>query len=302
MWIPYNWMASLRAESPPEAVSASEAAHELRNFVVGFFVRSTGARAWETDFLASSSPTVDQWVGERRVTIQFSSSQNGKMNEIVYNMLASGSKDALGIAYGAVQDFIDDVCLAHGRSIEVIGWRVADVEHGARWRSVPFLPSALSAIEPMRDVAPEFQSFIRLYREARCASSPMWRLVCAGAALAGLLQGDASGERSRNPISVEMLVRSGAYSFYPQFVDADAGTLSAWVEPRRQAVLADLGGAATTDQIEVSLTARREIESDAKLAALANLTDLVAREVLLSAMKGKEMSSEDIELEAVYPS
>lgn len=40
MWIPYDIRASLKADSPPEAIRQSLADAEPREFLVGFFLRN----------------------------------------------------------------------------------------------------------------------------------------------------------------------------------------------------------------------------------------------------------------------
>ena len=182
MWVPYNLLSPLKAESPRPAILASEAATNVRDFVVGFFLRNPVTRNWETDILLSASGQDEPiTLGGRNGTMQASGNRSGKLEETYLYAAGKSAVSALTACYEHVVKQLEEMILQYGRGIELVGWRVADIEHGARWRCIPFRPSALDGILPGCDVPPAYDEVLRLYREARCTTSARWRLICAGA-------------------------------------------------------------------------------------------------------------------------
>jgi hypothetical protein len=271
-------MAPLKAESAAHTIAASAASSAPRSFLVGFYVRSVGAKTWEADILVSSLDAQQWTIGSHHQgTIHFVGTSTGKLSEIIYSLAATSAADALKTAYADLMELIDDICLRHGRSIEVVGWRVADTQHAARWRCVPFLSSAVLGTAERHDIPGELRALVRLYREARCASTPMWRFISAAAILDKLLGGGDTAAVGHNPITVDMLVRSGAYGVV-QLVDVPtAAALRDHIAPKRQACLAMLQGVAATS----AAAGAAAFDDAVELAAIANLTDLVARNLLL---------------------
>ena len=190
MWVPYNLLSPLKAKSPKPAILASEAATNERDFVVGFFLRNPVTRSWETDVLVSASDRDEQiTIDGRQGTMQASGNRSGKLEEIIYTLPAKGAVPALAACHEHVVKRLDEMILQYGRGIELVGWRVADIEHGARWRCIPFRPSALEASSYVHDIRPAYDEVLRLYREARCTTSARWRLICAGAILDAVVAG-----------------------------------------------------------------------------------------------------------------
>lgn len=281
MWIPYNFMAPLKAESPPQIVAASEALAQPRSFIVGFFLRGVAARTWETDVLVTSLLPQTQNVGQRHVALQFAGTDNGKLSEIIYTLQATSAIDAVDVAYAGVHTFVDTLCVSLGRGIDVIGWRVADTATSARWRSVPFLPSALLATASIKEAPLELRPLLRVYREARGSTSPLWRLTCAFTIISQLLRSDHSGALSSLPITTDMLMRSGAYGKFPKAGFSNVAELLAWIAPRHQSALSLFGLAGEPGDA----LPERTIDGDGDLTALANLADLVARDLLLARLQ-----------------
>lgn len=287
MWIPHNTLSPLKAETPKETVVASEAAKEERSFVVGFMLCNTLTRAWETDLIVSAADSErDIEIDGAPCILHASANDAGKLHEIVYAVPATGAMDALALAFRHADGELSRMALQYGRSFEIAGWRVADVEIGARWRFVPFRPSALKSEPPLGSLPAAWGDLLRLYREARSATSPTWRLIAAGAILDAAVSQrapfdgtdlDAAGQA----LTFDMLARSGTLSTHPEFKDGTVRALYDVAEPLRQSLLAELSRLGT-------VATRREVgdyHGTVGLTALANLVDLVARELVLMSLR-----------------
>lgn len=289
MWIPHNMFAPLKAETPKPTILASEAAKEKRTFVVGFFLRNPVTRAWETDVLTSMiTASREIELDGEPCTVDESANQSGKLEEIIYTFPSTSADAALASSFRHVAMELDLKSLQYGRGIEIVGWRVADIAHGARWRCMPFRPSTLMAEPASEELPREFSEMLRLYREARCASGATWRLLSAGAILDAAVEGASPFSRDAHlgdhVITADMLVRSGALIAYPALKGATARDLRDLAEPKRRMALAALG---PNRQEAVVNTEAGGYHAEAALAALANLVDLVAHDLLLSTLRAK---------------
>lgn len=287
MWIPHKLLSPLKAESPRETIQASEAATDDRTFVVGFLLGNAVTKVWETDLLvAPTDARREIRLDGKSCVIDASANISGKLHEIIYTIPSTGAVAALSTTFQHVAGELDRMALQYGRSVEIAGWRIADVEHGARWRCVPFRPSALLAEQDPGTLPPAYAEVLRLYREARNATSAAWRLISAGAIL------DAAVSR-RQPfvskeldlanftITTDMLVRSGTLATHPELKGATARVLRDLVETPRQALLSEL--TALTGNANAPVT--RSYRDAAAFAALANLVDLVARDIVLTSLR-----------------
>lgn len=287
MWIPHNSLSPLKAETPKETVEASEALNDERSFVVGFMLCNTLTRAWETDLVVSAADSErDIEIDGAPCILHASANDAGKLHEIVYAVPATGAMAALAMAFRHADGELSRMALQYGRSFEIAGWRVADVEVGARWRLVPFRPSALKAEPALGTLSPEWNDLLRLYREARSAVSPTWRLIAAGAILDAAVSErrpfDVAGlDSAGQALTFDMLARSGTLSTHPEFKGGTVRALHTVVEPLRASLLSELShlGAAAS-QRETG-----DYHGTVRLTALANLTDLVARELVLLSLR-----------------
>ncbi len=287
MWIPHNLLSPLKAETPKETIQASEAAREDRTFVVGFLLCNAVTKAWETDLLVAPGETRREIrIEGRACTVDASANVSGKLHEIIYTVPSTGALAALSATFRHVDGELSRLALQYGRSFEIAGWRVADVDYEARWRCVPFRPSALLAERGPGALPAVYAEVLRLYREARSTTSAAWRLIAAGAILDAAVSRRAPFESESldlgaHPITTDMLVRSGTLATYPELKDATARALRDVVEGPRQALLARLGtldgGDATSESGDYQAAAAR--------AALANLVDLVARDLVLATLR-----------------
>lgn len=291
MWIPYNLLSPLKAESPKATIAASEADASERAFVVGFFLRNPATRAWECDILVPGGDEkrkID--IAGRQAALQLSANSTGKLEQIIYTLPATAAAAALAACYGHVTQHLDGMIVQYGRGIEIAGWQIADVAHDARWRCVPFRPSSLMPSPGLRDVPHAYHDVLRLYGEARCTTSARWRLICAGAILDAAVAGRPPFEANAGApvpaptvVTADRLVRSGVLAFCPDLEGATLKAVRDRIEPQRQALLAAMrspGEAEVRPQPAASV-----YESEAALAALANLADLLARDVVLDSLR-----------------
>jgi hypothetical protein len=287
MWIPHNLLAPLKAETPKPTILASEAATEERTFVVGFFLRNPVTRAWETDVLVSEvTASREIRLDGTPCTVDDCANLSGKLEEIVYTFNSTSAAAALASSFRHAMGDLDRKALQYGRGIEISGCRVADIAHGARWRCIPFRPSSLIAEPASEDVPQAYRQMLRLYREARCAPSAMWRLLSAGAILNAAVDGVAPfapGNRlSEHVITTDMLVRSGTLIVYSNLKGATARDLRDIAEAKRRMLLAMLSPSGEFAEGDMD---SEDYHAEGELAALANLVDLVARDLLLSALR-----------------
>lgn len=287
MWVPYNLLSPLKADATRPVILASEAAKNERDFVVGFLLRNPVSRSWESDLLVSEDDreaplTLDGLRG----TVHASVNHAGKLEELIYNVRSSGAVAALADCYQDVVKRLEGLILKSGRGIEIVGWRVVDVEHGARWKCLPSRPSAVAQSAELQDVPPQYHEMMRLYRESRCATSARWRLICAGAILdAAVIRRDPFRSDEANEaayavdgirITNDMLIRSNAIIMHPDLKGATIADFHDVIEPKRQALLKGLLPSGRAE-----FGASPSYHDDLADAALANLADLLARELLM---------------------
>ncbi|MBI1649736.1 methylamine utilization protein MauJ [Hyphomicrobium sulfonivorans] len=289
MWIPHNQLGPLRAESSGEVIEASQAATEERMFVVGFILCNTLTKAWETDLLVVPDEAKREIeIDGRPATLHASANVAGKLHELIYTFKATSAADALAPAYRHVNDELDKLALQYGRSFELVGWRLADVEYEARWRFVPFRPSALLPELKTGTLPEAYAEALQLYRQARNAVSPAWRLIAAGAIVDAAVSRRApfdSGEidYATLPVAVDVLVRSGTLMTHPELKDANMTAVRDVVQAARKAQLEQLA----TFRASPAVHERRDFASMTALVALANLADLAAHNLLTASLREK---------------
>ena len=287
MWVPYNLLSPLKADATRPVILASEAAKNERDFVVGFLLRNPVSRSWESDLLVSEDDRESPLILDGlRGTVHASVNHAGKLEELIYNVRSSGAVAALADCYQDVVKRLEGLILKSGRGIEIVGWRVVDVEHGARWKCLPSRPSAVAQSAELQDAPPQYHEMMRLYRESRCATSARWRLICAGAILdAAVIRRDPfrSDEANEEAYAVDairitndMLIRSNAIIMHPDLKGATISDFHDVLEPKRQALLKGLLPSGRAE-----FGASPSYHDDLADAAVANLADLLARELLM---------------------
>ena len=178
MWIPYGLPGQLKAESAPETIKHSRADRTKRDMLAAFFMRNPATEAWEIDITAdTATEIVHTIIAGTEAVIAFYGNDAGKLNEVIYRLRASCPQEVLTACHRDVENRLSRCALELGRGMAVAGWRLADPLHAARWRCTPFRPSALPFDPTSSEETPEsHRRLVGLYRDARNAGDPAWRL------------------------------------------------------------------------------------------------------------------------------
>jgi Methylamine utilization protein MauJ len=176
----------------------------------------------------------------------------------------------------------------------VAGFRIADLNHDARWRMLPHRPSTESFDLPSCDLPESYWTITSLYREARNSPSHTYRFLCCHKIVRlwatsdgpfNLLRSRAA-ELGRNPaedhrVDQEMLGLSGLVNFRPDLEGVSfekmLDALVPWRDWAMQAVI-DEGLLLSMDDYDHGL----------ELSSVANLLDIAAHRVLAGEIKGWE--------------
>ncbi|WP_046862881.1 methylamine utilization protein MauJ [Microvirga massiliensis] len=286
MWIPYGLQGHLKAESAPATIEQSKADRSERDIVVGFFVMNPVTQTWEIDISAASATDVLQTtIGGVAAVVAFYGGDAGKVNEVIYRLRAPSPLEAFTVCYRDLEDRLARWALELGRGMAIAGWQIADPQHKARWRCTPFRPSAV-ALDPtvIEGAPPGHQAVLALYRNARNASDPAWRLLCAVSILRSWQRQEepfastnrrlayTGGHRREHRVTFEMLVHSGAIATAPDLRDRPFEDLIDRLEPLRETIMRQL------DRPHGEMSG---FEARSALVQMANLADTAAREVLL---------------------
>jgi hypothetical protein len=294
MWVPYLLSEPWKPESPADQVHISLADDRERDFLVGFFLKNPVTNAWEVDLQLDGSRTEELAdATQPPIVMGFYAAEAGRLNEIVCKTRAENPRAALVHCYNHTSRLLDLWSVFLGRGLGIAGFRVADLEHGAKWRSVPFRPSALSFTMPdCSDATDEHAALAWLYREARNAQSPAYRFLCSHKILEAwskrlgafgrtdriIAEKELPLERPQRSVTREMAVLSGVMDPHPEFEGVPFDRLVSLLAPWRErvtSVLVDPEVAARSDQYETHV----------ELTALANLADFAARQVLLDELE-----------------
>ncbi|ACK81486.1 methylamine utilization protein MauJ [Methylorubrum extorquens] len=280
MWIPYDLAGSFKAETPTSTIERSRADRSMRDVLVGFFVRNPITQSWEIDIRADAVKDVLTVDLEGMPTeIACYGDESGKLSEIIYRVKSAEPYAAFDACRHDLEDRLARWTLELGRGMAIAGWRVADPANEARWRCTPFRPSALNLDLNAVAFAPDdLKPLLRLYQRARNASDPAWRLLNAYAVLKCWRTSEApfpaQPQRPTLTVTLEMLVHSGALGCAASFKDQPLAHLVDALEVWRDAVLQDL---------ETPGEGVHGLRGEARwrLAHMANLADLAAREALV---------------------
>lgn len=284
MWLPYATSGSLKAETDAETIRLSRLDSTPRDFLVGFFLRNPVTQAWEADLRAGADGTTFACeLGGAPAEIGFYGNDGGKLGEVLFRLTAREAQDALRLAHEELEGRIERLVAETGRGVDVVGWRVADMKHGSRWRRTPFRPSALSVSYQAADPVPaDLRPLASLYKRARNAPDSNYRLLCAFAVLMGAAEPEgplAAETRDSFAVTQEMLIHAGAMEFAPDLVGKSLLELVFFLRPRQDSLFAapNLLAAHVVDQ-----------EAMQSVGALANLADLAAHRLLLRELRHRK--------------
>ncbi|MFH5774873.1 methylamine utilization protein MauJ [Paracoccus sp. NGMCC 1.201697] len=282
MWIPYDIRASLKAESPPDAVRQSLADADQREFLVGFFLRNPVTQIWEADISVDGAPTeLSAGPDLPDARVSFHGNEAGKLSEVIYRLQAASHEQALAQAHGDVQRRLLRWMAEIGRGMAIAGWRIADPRHGARWRCTPFRPSAMRADHiPLGPVAADLAPVVELFQRARNAPDAASRLMAAFAVLdlaathPALSRADAAGFR----VTQDMLIHSGALASPEPLQGMELDALIAHLRPHHDRLIGPRG---------VLAPVLDDLAGQRRLAMMANLADLAAHRLILAELRAR---------------
>lgn len=181
MWVPYHALGPLKVEGDREAAAASERDRTPRSFLISFFLHSPWSRTIETDLGLEEEREVvlEDPVGRVRKA-RLCPGPSGRLGEVLLAIEAESAEAALAEAWPAVHAACARWSVASGRGLAVIGWKIADSVHRARWTHTPFRPSTVPLPElaavPLRR---EHWLLLRAYEEGRRGWSVPLRLLAA---------------------------------------------------------------------------------------------------------------------------
>ncbi|WP_119681413.1 methylamine utilization protein MauJ [Indioceanicola profundi] len=268
-------------------VRASREDRAEREFLVAVYLLNPLTRAWDIDLLLEAEFSIAA-PGGAEIQIAAANGANGRLGELICRSQAASAEAAVELVYDAVADLLGRWCVTHGRGMEIAGLRVADMVHQAKWRAVPFRPSTIDATADIGDgLTAEHRALAALYRQARNASSPIQRLLCAMRILDSFAAGQRhlkslpTGSCTHNMfdncsgfrVSREMLVLSGAWSRHADLEGQDLHVLIQTLQPVRTRLLGMLAGEALDTDIGTYSWLFQ-------LSGLANLADCAAHQIL----------------------
>lgn len=284
MWLPYHTSGSLKAETDAETIRLSRLDPAPRTFLVGFFLRNPVTQAWEADLRAEAAgTTLACELGGAPAEVGFYGNDAGKLGEVLYRLTATDPKEALRLAHEDLERRLAGFVIDTGRGMDIVGWRVADMTHGARWRCTPFRPSALAiSFADAATVPDDLRPLAALYKRTRNAPDASYRLLCAYAILAegANPEGPISAEvRESFTVTQELLIHSGAMEYATLLAGKSLGELVEFLRPEQDALLAGSGRlrALVLDQA-----------AEQRLGLIANLADFAAHKLLGAEMRHRE--------------
>lgn len=295
MWVPYLALGPLKAESAEETTAAAENDERPRPFLVAFFLELPARREIESDFALAEERVLDLVdLDGRIVRARLCPGRNGRLSEIVFSIEARGAEEALALGWRAVAGSCARWTVASGRGLALSGARIADLEHGARWRILPFQPStvALPELAPAA-LRPEHAFVLRAYEEARRGRSVVLRLLAAHrilAAFASSAEPFAGTDRcaaafglARAPVAIGRLdlVLADCRALLPEPVPIPLPRVLDWLAPRVERARALLDPRAPIGDGK----AWYAFEAERELTGAANLADLLAHRILAEELR-----------------
>ncbi len=181
MWVPYHALGPLKVEGDREAAAASERDRTPRSFLISFFLHAPWSRTIETDLGLEQEREVQLEGPAGRIRrARLCPGPSGRLAEVLVAVEAESARAALAEAWPAVHAACARWSVASGRGLAVIGWKIADTVHRARWAHTPFRPSTVPLPElaalPLRR---EHWLLLRAYEEGRRGWSVPLRLLAA---------------------------------------------------------------------------------------------------------------------------
>jgi hypothetical protein len=299
MWFPYSLPVRWRAESEPKRIQASLADTTPREFLIGFYLHNPITREWQVELQLTEPHWIQVTDQGGEISVGYYPSATGQLAEIICRIEEATSAAAVRRCYAFVSRTLSCWSALKGRGFAVLGFKVADLRHEAKWRALPHRPSVERFEPPARAALPTpYWTLTTLYREARNSASDVYRLLCCHKILwmwikradpFGQLQVRASqfGMQLAGDYQVteKMLALSGLIHYRPElegvrFADL-LEPLATWRRWALQAVVdEDL-----PDQLG-------EYEHGRELSSVANLVDMAVHHILADELRAWQKLAE----------
>lgn len=284
MWFPYSLPVRWKAESERHRIDESLADPDPREFLIGFILQSRVGSEWGVEVRLDEPRWLTHAGQGEAFSTGYYPNESGRLAEIICRMEESSPASALRRSHAHVSRTLDRWSAAKGRGFAILGFRIADLKHQARWRSLPHRPSDEDFDTLIETELPDsFGHVVALYRQARNSSSDIYRLLCCCKILRLWTEGKApfelarsGGERAESlKVTREMMGLSGMIEFRPDLEGTPFSRLLDRIAPWPERATATI----TPDGCPVDLS---DYEQGRELAAVANLVDLAAHRIFLA--------------------
>ena len=294
MWFPYSLPVRWKAESERSRINESLSDPEPREFLVGFILQGRiAAESGVEIYLEEPRWLTHAEQGETFITGYYPN-ETGRLAEIICRMQGPNPAKALRRCHAHVSRTLDCWSAAEGRGFAILGFRIADLKHNARWRALPHRPSNENFRTLIQKALPEsYRHMMALYREARNSSSDIYRVLCCCKILRLWTKGAEPFDLSLKSgvqvatldVTREMLVLSGMIEFRPALEGTPFNMLldriGLWHD-RAAAIL-------ISEEFPLDLD---DYEQGLELAAVANLIDLAVHRIFSADITSSQNSSE----------
>ena len=221
--------------------------------------------------------------------MRFQPNEDGRLSRIGFVITDTIPHPAFRYCHDHLCQLLSIWALTVGTGFSIFGVRIIDKKHEARWKVVPQNVAPEPFVLPVGiALSPEIAAIVSLYREGRNTPSPFYRLLCFYKILeAWYRHGSIFGEadrlirekglplkRPRRRVTQEMLSFSLLFKSRPEFENKTFGELFELLNPYRVKVahaITQAGAFVDFDKYEFMM----------EIAPIANLTDLVARQIIL---------------------
>jgi len=293
MWFP-DLLFELWSDADPEPTKTAQADTTERDFEVAFPLVD---RARLRDGVGVQMPgprhtTQTDGTG-RKAEMWFRPDMSGRLEAIYFKLADRSARLACIYCHDKLCQLLSFWAVIYGSAFSIASVLVVDLKHGVQYRGGPkplapddfILPGGLS-------FSGERWALLALYREARSSPSPFYRFLCCYKILEAWYKlGATFGEadriikekglgltRPKRVVTREMLVMALILDRHPEFEGLRFGRLFELLNPWRVKV-----AHAVTDAAEfINLDSYGE---QLEIVPIANLTDLIARQVLLDELE-----------------
>ncbi len=290
MWIPYFLLEFWEPETPLETTQASEQDRGEREFEVYFYLENPPTRRRNVELHLTETVYRTQTDGTgRTVAVRFDPTADGLLERIDLKIKDVSARAAFRYAYDKVCQLLSFWALVTGSGFSIFGLLIADDRHKARWKVVPQTAAPDDFVLPAEiSLSPHHSAVVSLYREGRNAQSPFYRFLCCYKILEAWYQGGGifaeadrlvraqglSVTRPRRTVTKDMLVMSLVFEAHKEFEGVTFAKFFELLGPWRVRVAHAITDAGEFLNLDL-------YESQIALGPIANLTDMVARQVLL---------------------